>query len=157
MARYSYKKALEKLRQYAESEGFIDISFEDDYSFISWDRNNLYNPSILHIQAKETIENQVYLMLHELGHHELRKNWDNFEKRFPVIAYAEEIKLIKNNKKYMRRNSYIVSSLEEEFMAWSEGLKLSISMDIKVNMKKWIEIKSRCLKRYINYYANLSK
>jgi hypothetical protein len=61
------------------------------------------------------------------------------------------------NKKYKRRDSYIVASLEEEFLAWDEGLKLGKRLEIKINMEKWIDFKSKCLKGYIKYYANLKK
>ncbi len=156
MGRYSYKAALGILKGYAISEGFKKISFDGSYSYIKWNLHDLYKPDVLCIEVGK-VEDQVYLMLHELGHHELRKNWVRFEECLPVIAYAEEVKLNERETKYTRRDSYIVGSLEEEFMAWSEGLRLGSLMGIRINMQHWIELKSRCLKAYIVYYANLAK
>jgi hypothetical protein len=65
--------------------------------------------------------------------------------------------LTENEKKYIRRDSYVVASLEEEFAAWDEGLKLGKRLSIKINMEEWIDFKSKCLKSYIIYFANLKK
>lgn len=157
MGRYSYKKALDSLSSYAESEGFGKISFDGEISFISWKPKTLYSPDKLNIEANETWENKVYFMLHELGHHELRKNWNRFTLRFPVVAYAEKVNIDMKERKYMRRDSYIVSSLQEEFTAWDEGHKLGLKLGIKIQEPKWVALKSKCLKGYITYFANLNK
>jgi len=96
-------------------------------------------------------------MLHELGHHELRKDWKKFTNKFPASAYAEEVHLTTRDKKYKRRDSYVVASLEEEFCAWDEGLRLGKKLGIRINIEKWIDFKSKCLKSYIIYFANLKK
>ena len=46
-----------------------------------------------------------------------------------------------------------MASLEEEFLAWDAGLKLAQKFGIRINMERWIDLKSKCLKSYINYYA----
>jgi hypothetical protein len=158
VARYSYKNALDRLTDYAISEGYAKIAFDHEgVSMIEWHRNTLNEPKSIHIEGKHTLEIKTYLMLHELGHHELRKDWTKFESRFPMAAYAEYVNLTSKDKRYKRRNTYLVASLEEEFLAWDEGLKLAKLLKIKVNIDRWFEFKSKCLKSYINYYANLKK
>lgn len=155
MARYSYKRALDELKVYAESEGFKRVRFNAKDSKVSWMKGGLNEPKYLDIGSGMTLENQVYVMLHELGHHELRKDWEWFSLRFPVAAHAEEVYMATKDKKYTRRTAFMVSCLEEEFLAWDEGLRLGIEMGIKVRMDKFIDIKSKCLKCYIGYYAQL--
>lgn len=158
MARYSYKAAIEQLTDYAVNEGYAHISLNHKgISMIKWNTKTLNEPKSIYIEGKYGLEIKTYLMLHELGHHELRKDWKKFTKRFPVTAHAEHKHLVEKDKKYKRRDSYVVASLEEEFAAWTEGLKLGKKLGIKVNMDKWIDFKSKCLKSYIVYYANLKK
>ena len=156
--RYSYKKAINELRDYAVSEGYAKVTFNHNgISRINWHVSTLNEPKSIYIEGKYGLEIKTYLMLHELGHHELRKDWKKFTKRFPVTAHAEHKCLTKNDTKYMRRDSYVVASLEEEFAAWEEGLKLGNRLGIRVNMDKWIDFKSKCLKAYIVYFARLKK
>jgi hypothetical protein len=158
LGRYSYKKAIGLLKEYAVSEGYANISLNHKgVSMIKWNKETLNEPKSIYIEGKYGLEIKTYLMLHELGHHELRKDWKKFTKRFPVTAHAEHKYLTENEKKYIRRDSYVVASLEEEFAAWDEGLKLGKRLGIKINMEEWIDFKSKCLKSYIIYFANLKK
>jgi hypothetical protein len=153
--RYSYKKGLVKLTEYAEKQGYKVRLDYHDISYMKQDTKTKNEPQGIFIQSGMTYEETVYIFLHEMGHHELRKDWDKFKKRLPVLAHAEMVKLYKKENKYSRRKVYHVSSLEEEFLAWDEGLKLAKKLGIQVNMEHWIKIKSKCLKSYIRYYANL--
>ena len=156
--RYSYKRAIDQLKEYAIGEGYAHVTFNyKGVSKITWNRNTLNEPKSIYIEGSHGVEIQTYLMLHELGHHELRKNWKKFTNRFPAAAYAEEVHLETNDKRYKRRDAYVVASMEEEFSAWDEGLKLGKKLGININMDKWIDFKSKCLKSYIVYFANLKK
>ena len=151
--RYSYKKALSTVVEWAIKEGY-EISFNHtDVSYIDWQRNSLNTPDKIKIEGKYPIEIQVYLSLHELGHHQLRKNRTRFKKTLPVTAHAEHIHFMKNVGKFKRRVTYTVSCMEEEFKAWDEGYKLGEKLGIKINMKKWNEFKSKCLIAYMRYYS----
>jgi hypothetical protein len=156
MSRFSYKKAVERLTTYAYNEGFKDVIFKGSSSYVTYNDGMYYEPLKLVIEECGTYEEVVYYMLHELGHHELRKDWGKFMSRFPVIAYAEHLRKVKKSRRYLRRNNYLVGTLEEEYKAWDEGLRLAERFGIRVNMKKWSIIKSKCLKAYIVYYATAS-
>ena len=154
--RYSYKRALEQLTEYAYDEGYKKVILNHKgVSYMDWKPRTLNEPTSIYIEGAQTLENKTYIFLHELGHHELRKDWGKFKKKLPVTAYAEQRKVNKGDIKYIRRNSYKVASLEEEFLAWEEGLKLGYKLGIKINMDRFIDLKSKCLKSYINYYATL--
>lgn len=158
MSRYSYKRALNQLKEYAVGEGYMLVTYNyTGISKITWNRSTLNEPNSIYIEGRHGLEIKTYLMLHELGHHEIRKNWKKFMRRFPASAKAEQVHLETRDTKYKRRDSYVVASLEEEFMAWEEGLRLGNKLGIRVNMDKFIDFKSKCLKSYINYFANLKK
>ena len=154
MARYSYKKALQLLTEWAYKEGYTEISFDHtSVSYVSAKKMTLNTPSKIKIEGSYSTEYQVYLLLHELGHHQLRKDWDKFSAIFPVSAHAEEQHLENNDPKFKRRVMYDVSCMEEEFMAWNEGYNLGIELGIKINMDKWLELRAKCLMSYMRYYG----
>lgn len=154
MARYNYTKALNMLIEWANNEGIKDIILDhDDISYIDWERKSLNYPKLIKIEGKYTKELQVYLMLHELGHYQIRKDWESFAKLLPISYHAENTKFFDKDNRLIRRTNYIVSSLEEEYLAWDEGKKLGIHMDIRINDGRWHELRSKCLMAYIRYYA----
>ena len=154
MGRYNYTKALERLTQWAYRQGFEEISFDhNDISYIDWRIQTINKPRVIKIEGKYPIEIKVYLLLHELGHHQLRKNWSKFKKTLPVAAHAEHLHFYRNVGKYKRRVTYTVSCMEEEFKAWDEGHKLAEKLGLRVNEQKWGELKSKCLISYMRYYA----
>ncbi len=154
--RYSYKKALDQLSEYAYGEGYEKVVLNhNDVSFMNKKEGSLNTPYSIYIEKSLPLELKTYIFLHELGHHELRKDWSKFKKKLPVTAFAEQRSFKSGDRKLLRRNSYKVASLEEEFLAWEEGLKLAGKLGIKINSQRWIAIKSKCLKSYINYYGTL--
>ena len=151
--RYSYTKALGTLTEWGIKQGY-DISFDHyESSEIDWKGYTLNEPNSIRIESRYPVELKVYLLLHELGHHQLRKNWDKFKKTLPVLAHAEHIHFVRNVGKYKRRVTYTVSCMEEEFKAWDEGYKLAEKLEIKINLKKWNEFKAKCLISYMRYYG----
>jgi hypothetical protein len=154
MGRYNYTRALDKLTHWAYGEGYERITLDhNDTSYIDWRLKTLNTPSEIKIQGKYPIEIKVYIMLHELGHHILRKDWKMFEKVLPVSAHAERVHFFKKDSKYKRRVKYSVSCMEEEFKAWDEGYKLAGVLGVRINESKWHELKSRCLMSYMRYYS----
>jgi|688.fasta_scaffold599278_2 hypothetical protein len=143
MKHYNYNKALNKLKEWAFNEGYKKISFNhNNTSYTSWKSNTINSPNIIKIEGKYSLENKTYLLLHELGHYILRKDYETYGKMFP-----EQLSESKRNK------SYYVSCVKEEFMAWDEGFKLGKSLKIKINKNKWIKLKSKCIMEYFKYYS----
>ena len=158
MGRYSYTKALSTITEWAIKEGYSDITFDhNDTSLIDWEKGTLNVPKKIRIQGKYPIEIKVYVLLHELGHHQLRKDWGRFTKTLPILAHAEQIHFTSKEGKYKRRVTYTVSCMEEEFKAWEEGLKLGVKLGIKIHPQTWNDFKSKCLISYMRYYGSLKK
>ena len=154
MPRYSYKGALEVLKTYAQKEGYkdIDLAYHDTsmilYRIKKTPKIHI-EPKYIRIEDYKDYEIKTYVFLHELGHHELAKNWDKYRDRFPNVALAEFHADVYKDYNYRRRKNYHVNNLEEEFMAWEKGLELGIKLGIRINMTKWWELKNKCVKSYI--------
>jgi hypothetical protein len=144
---HGYKKAIKILTEYANNQGFkVDLEF-NDISIIEWDDLNF--PYKISIDGSLSIEEKVYVFLHELGHNELRKDWVEYKRVMPIVAYAESV----NASKYRRRIGYYVSCLEEEFKAWDKGEELAKNFGIKINKKSWYKLKNKNLMSYIRYFG----
>ena len=154
MGRYNYTKAFDRVLTWASEEGYDIIYDHEDISYIEWEKDTLNWPKQIKIEGKWPVEIRVYLLLHELGHHILRKDWEKFKRELPFIAYAEHVHFYMNDDKYKRRVDYNVSCVEEEFKAWDEGYKLGKKLDIRINDEKWNEFKAKCLITYMRYYSN---
>jgi hypothetical protein len=147
-----YKKYLKELVDYVISEGYV-ITFEKlGISEIYWVKTSLNTPKSIHIRGCKGYETKVYILLHELGHHELRKDWVRFTEILPIIANAEEKQLL-GQRKFVRRKEYHIACLEEEYLAWFEGLGLAQRMGIPIQMNVWNRLKNWGLQSYINYYG----
>lgn len=154
MGRYNYTKALETLTLWANQEGFEVIFDHEDVSEIVWVNKTLNWPKRINLEKRQPIEHKVYILLHELGHHVLRKDWTKFGEVLPILAMAEGKHFYEKDLKYKRRVIYHVSCLEEEFKAWDEGYKLGKELGIRINDKKWHDLKGGCLLAYMRYYTN---
>jgi len=158
MGRYNYTNALFMLTDWAYSEGYKSVSFDhNDVSYIDWVRKSLNTPSVIKIEGKYPVEIKVYLLLHELGHHQLRKDWNKFTRVLPVSAKAEEVQFYKKDSSLKRGVVYDVSCMEEEFKAWDEGYKLAMKLGIRINEKKWNEFKAKCLMSYMRHYSTKNR
>lgn len=142
-----YKKALTILVKHANKLGFVvDLNY-DDVSMVTWERLN--NPCEIKIEKKLPVEEKVYVLLHELGHNELRKDWIEYKRLMPIAAYAESVK----PKKYRRRIGYYVSCVDEEFKAWDAGRVLADELGICIRKSVWNRLKSKYLMTYIRYFG----
>ncbi len=155
MERKIYTKAFKKLKEWALGEGFKSVTINhDNISYISWEVNSLNTPLNIKIQSGYDDEHRVYLLLHELGHHQLRKDWDLFTENFPVLAKAELWHHKNKGNNLKRRRDYQLHSLEEEFRAWDEGFNLALSMDIPIDLVKWNTLRTKCLLGYFKFYRD---
>jgi hypothetical protein len=123
-------------------------------SQVLWKDTSLNVPNKILVERKTNIETSIYLFLHELGHHELRKKWSIFKNNFPIISLEEELRLGKNKKRNTRCTQYYIECFHEEYRAWEEALILAQKLSIPVNINKFNKLKSKCLISYMKYYAN---
>jgi len=91
---------------------------------------------LIKINSNRTKQNQVYILLHEIGHHKVVKN-KKLAKKFSTL-----------NQAYSRNLSNKILNLEEEVMAWHYGENLAAELGIELDSRYQV-LKSKCLKTYI--------
>lgn len=96
----------------------------------------------IEINNNRTIKNQVYILLHELGHHKIITS-RKFAKKFARL----------NTEQLTRNLSKSILELEEEVVAWHIGEDIAERLDIPID-KTYQVLKSKCLKTYVDSIAS---
>ena len=106
----------------------------------------LYNneEKTIYINSRQSIEKQLYILLHECGHLLIDDRSETTEHRFKNGYYA-------NDASVKRRFIHRCTILEEEFEAWHRGRKLAIKLGIKVNDDSFSDLKAKFLKSYMKW------
>jgi len=153
----SYDKYLGLVVGYAESLGFAVYFDYKGISHINWHRGELNKPNDIYIEGGYDEEEIIYLLLHELGHHELRKDWGEYERILPISANGEKKHMHEGEIKYKRRRDYKVSSMEEEFMAWDAGYRLGLELGVEINRERWDKLRVGFLWAYMCHFVGKKK
>lgn len=99
----------------------------------------------IEINNSRTAKNQVYILLHELGHHNVVKS-PKLAKKFACL-----------NAEHVPRNlSKKMLTLEEEVVAWHMGEDIAEQLEIPID-KTYQVLKSKCLKTYVDSIASKKK
>ena len=85
-------------------------------------------------QSKESL---LYSLLHEIGHLIEHQNKTWYKKKYKGLNYNRGSKIFK------------ISFIFGEYSAWEVGLRLAKKLDIEVNEKNFLRIKSACLFTYL--------
>lgn len=121
---------LTKLVTHCTDQG-LSVSFgrgsSDEYS---------KDDSSIKVNGRRTKQNQAYILLHEIGHHNIIAH-ENLSKKFACL----------NETNVPRNLSHKVLALEEEVFAWHMGEELAKTLDIPLG-KSYQILKARCLKSY---------
>ena len=136
MSDSSWQTHLQNLVEYSRSQN-VNVMFVrgcDD----AYDVDN----QTIEINNNRTIKNQVYILLHELGHHKIITS-RKFAKKFACL----------NTEQLARNLSKSILELEEEVVAWHIGEDIAERLDIPID-KTYQVFKSKCLKTYVNSIAS---
>ena len=82
---------LEILKKYAESFGFI-VNLNSKSSEMLTKRGTLNTPNKINITNTNSTH-QCYLLLHELGHWELMKDWDVYKQKYQLIDHLHLLEI----------------------------------------------------------------
>ena len=98
-----------------------------------------YEPDdkIIFINNQRTKENQLYILLHEIGHHLIFEN-SELANKFAIL----------NEKKVKCNLSNQILELEEEVNAWHNGEEVARVLGIELSSRFQL-LKAKCLKSYI--------
>jgi hypothetical protein len=135
------KQQLDKFVAYCKEQGISDVRFVI--------KNGVgdYCPKTQRItlNCKTKAEKQLYVLLHEYGHHCILKD-RTLSKKFAALV----------DRQPNRTLSEQVLSLEEEVLAWHLGEQAAAANDISIDQKKYQVVKARCLRSYIASYKQLA-
>lgn len=124
-----YQIYFDLLVSYVKKMGYQIVETNCD----SWDINTM----TICNNKRRTIENRVIFLCHEIGHAvRYDKIKDNYFQIHPGFVSSSE----KTQK---------VSEIEQEVLAWDEGLAIAKRLKIPVNQKKFAQIKTRCIQSYL--------
>lgn len=119
---------LNKLKTFAKTLGYQVVETDCD----SWD----FNSKIICHNIRRTNENRIIYLAHECGHASLyNKHQEYYFSLFPGFDGS------KRKKK--------TSELEQEVLAWSEGLTILSKLAIQIDIARFAKIKTLCLQDYI--------
>ena len=136
MSDTSWQTHLQNLVEYSRNQN-VNVMFVrgcDD----AYDVDN----QTIEINNNRTIKNQVYILLHELGHHKIITS-RKFAKKFARL----------NTEQLTRNLSKSILELEEEVVAWHIGEDIAERLDIPID-KTYQVLKSKCLKTYVDSIAS---
>ena len=106
------------------------------------------NKCVVHLDSKKTYQSRLGILLHECGHilvHRNRKRERN--KRVSGATFQEWMRERGRCKKGTKMAK--LSTLDEEFAAWTLGERLGKRLGIKLNRKKFELLRTKCLLTYI--------
>ena len=94
---------------------------------------------VIEINSSNSIETQLYVLLHECGHLLIYNNDDALGTRDVVSKFSERTKM------------HRVFRVVEEVDAWKRGKLLAKRLGIIVNDEKWNRVMVRALKKYMEW------
>lgn len=115
--------------QVVYGRGLKDAYYYNDFEITSDDYITINN--------RRSKENQLYALLHEAGHVQLRSN--NYLNTFP------------NADNRRMTNGRRIDVFREEVMAWNIGKKIARSLQIPINLVKYNKQVTSCLMKYAHW------
>lgn len=133
-------KSFQKINDWVASKGFDIVKKLNVGDCVDW------NEKIIVVNSKQSLENQLYSLLHECGHVMIGRNYKQFKKYYPMYAYSEDI-----TERTKKTQKYKVSVIAEEIEAWKRGLSLAKRLNIEVNKDNFDKIMAKCVMTYVKW------
>lgn len=118
-------RVLEKLCLWTKQRGYevkFGRLFNDEINF---------ETKVITICSRSKPINQVYSLLHELGHLIIWRNEDKYKVRFPNSSKAA------NDARFAKSKVYYMEEVHEEIEAWKEGERLAKVMVPDFNIENY--------------------
>lgn len=119
----------------------VYVSFDKDGADEYWFNQDNFeeDKGVISINSSRSVEQQLYVLLHEAGHVILRSDPSKFEKRFP-----------NSNRGTIHGR---IEILREEVLAWEAATTVAERLGIKVEEEKWKENYRDALERYARWIS----
>ena len=124
-------------------EGYLADKYDVFISF-GYDEPNACSEEdkIITINTRQHLETRLYTLLHEAGHIILYEEYDHTG-LFPHIIHQPF------KKRFSKASA--VDVVRNEVLAWEAAFELAVNLGIKVNNKKWNNIRKKCLYEYCKW------
>jgi hypothetical protein len=124
-------------------EAFLIDRYDVYVSFCYNDPNGFCEEdALITINSRQSLQNQLYTLLHEAGHYILHRQAD-YKSMFPDM--------IRQPFKKRFSKASAVSVMSNEVMAWEEGRKLAKTLGICIDSVKWNKLKTKSLYDYMRW------
>ena len=97
---------------------------------------------IITISTRQHLETRLYTLLHEAGHIVLFEEYDHTG-LFPSIIHQPF------RKRFSKASA--IDVVRNEVLAWEAAYELADNLGIKVDSKKWSNIRKKCLYEYCKW------
>ena len=130
-----YRKWLKEIEKFLIKKYEVPVEYSSDAISAYY-----YEEEHITIDTKDSLEQQVYTLLHEAGHVVCRdlRNWPP---RKPKKLY---------------RYKYRVEVLYEEILAWEKGWEIAQELNLNLDYKEYDKCRVKCLFKYIQWANNPS-
>jgi hypothetical protein len=130
---------LSRLILYCGLSGVKDIVFkhnmEDEYDT---------ETKTIRINKSRSLKSQLYILLHEYGHHHIVEN-KRLNDKFSSIIERDPKNMLSEQ----------ILAIEEEVLAWHFGEEIAEILGIDLSDKKYQVLKAKCLKSHIRSYTKI--
>jgi len=139
-----YSKNINKLVKWAKEVKQITVVFATG-------QVDRYMPEdrLIIINETQTDENQLYTLLHEVGH-SMNRETGNLAYRYgkyKLLAKSDE------TGKPIKSYAYRVQLLDEEMQAWKNGKEIAEGLGIKLDERAYENCAAKCIMSYIDWAA----
>ena len=145
---------IDKVIKYANKEGFTVTRGGKGPSTISWIEERPYNvPDRIQLKKHNNPTHELLDLLHELGHHQIRKNYHAYCAKNPAVALAEHMEYTQGIMLYKRRKEYGVETVREEYEAWDRGMQIARKLRINIDSDTYRKYYTKSISSYMQYYG----
>ena len=133
------KGNLSKAIKYANKLGY-EVNFKANIiDYVDFEKK------VIKITTRQKEREQVYCILHELGHVVLSKNKRSYKKKYQYHTF------------HKRSKKYLITEIEEEIHAWKVGEEIAKKIGIKIDRKAYNECSNSSIMTYIDYASKNKK
>ena len=131
---------MSRILLYCGLNGIQDVVFkhniEDEYDT---------ETKTIKVNKSRSLKHQLYILLHEYGHHHIFKD-ERLANKFSCIIERDPNNTLSEQ----------ILAIEEEILAWHFGEELAKFLGIELTDKKYQILKAKCLKSHIQSYKKVT-
>jgi hypothetical protein len=141
-----FETGLERLCDWADKRGWIT-----DFSYTCEDEMEPGN-KMIYINTRQSVEKQLYSMIHECGHVLVQSNVKAYYKKYPATAESRFLG-VGRMRKLEKTKKYKIDTIAEEIEAWDRGKKLARRLELYIDEDNYTKLMYECVYTYVDWAA----